>query len=1137
MTCRRISVAILVALACLAALPSSALAQSSIGGTVKDSSGGVLPGVTVDVSSPVLIEGTKSATTDGSGAYRITDLRPGMYTVKFSLTGFSTVERSAFQLLTDFNARIDAEMKVGALEETVTVTGAAPIVDVQSAVKVAVLDRQALDNIPSGKSIFALGQLILGVTLSAPDVGGSAGAMSTYMSMRGGSVSAANNTVMVDGMVINGLMLDGAVQTYVNDADFQEVSYQTAGAGADRSGGGVALNMVPKEGGNRLSGDAMLAYRPGQLQGDNYTDRLKAWGLPLDKKGKPAITRIDHIYDMSGSGGGPIQKDKLWFFVSARNQEPVNAVPNTFLNDGSQGLDDNYIRQLAVRLTYQISPRHKIGAYYERVYKWRGHDMGAFTDPETAGRIWTSPDYSTDAIKYTGTLSSKLLVEGGFSQNTEYYWNLMEGERSNPPTTQIQNLRLPSDSVYNPTSLFYTRNMSHAASSGGGANGSLSNTFRNFPVSEVIQGSVSYVTGAHHAKAGGSWKWGKYGHGNETNGDIQQVYPTFLSDSTTAYEVTFPTTTLFDTNPTAFAQYFPTLVGAAATNGAPCNRNNGTTACTVTARSTPFLSQETLNRDLGFYVQDSYTLKRLTLNAGLRYEMVNVQIDDLYHPQPDVTKPGYYSNAGRFVPNRTAPAVKNIPNWKDWAPRFQMVYDVFGNSKTAVKYSFNRYNESVTTGLAQNYNGLYATTSSRNWTDLNRDDIAQGGRTFTYNADGSVASYTDCVYLTAGCEINLSGAGTQAALNNDFGLASAVAKYKDFPRRYRLEQGFELQQAVLPRLSLSGAYYHGWNKNLTKTVNTARIDSGLAGSTTGTQYTLLNLYNPIDGTPFTYASYTGATALASAGNVTYLEPLTDSQYDTYSAEFQMRPYAGAQLGGGISIERTLTNNCQTSYQRTAADVTAYGGSVGTALVDPNSLRFCDERNLGSYPGAPAGGVSYSKPYTKGFKLSGAFPIVYGINFGVSYQNLDGGGLSPTFQYTTGNKYSDGSALYTMLGKNATSGAIGAIIPACPVAYGCVAGGASATANPNGSATGVTAALFPTGFVASERIVQLDVRASKNFRFGRYTIQPSIEAFNLMNIDEVRGRTSSQLNTASGTYMQPSTTLQGRIIGFGANFKW
>ena len=267
-----------------------------------------------------------------------------MYTIKFALEGFATIERTGFQLQSDLNARVDQQMKVGTLNETITVTGAAPIVDVQSASHVALLDRDSLDNVPNSKTIWGLGQLIVGVALSAPDVGGSASGMPTYMSMRGGAVGANNNTLMVDGMVLNALSGNGAVPPWVNDANFQEVTYQTAGIGADRSGGGVVVNMVPKEGGNRFSGNGSGAYRPGELQGDNYTERFKVWGLPL-AKGEPAINRVVRISDFSVGQGGPLQRDKLWFFVAARDQQPINTVPNTFLDDGSQGVDDNYCPQ------------------------------------------------------------------------------------------------------------------------------------------------------------------------------------------------------------------------------------------------------------------------------------------------------------------------------------------------------------------------------------------------------------------------------------------------------------------------------------------------------------------------------------------------------------------------------------------------------------------------------------------------------------------------------------------------------------------------------------------------------------------------------------------------------------------------
>ena len=1060
---------------CLLVLPTVARAQSSIFGTVKDTSGGVLPGVTVEVSSPVLIEGSKTATSDGGGTYRIVELRPGMYTVKFTLTGFSTVERAAFQLLSDFNARIDAELKVGALEETVTVTGAAPIVDVQSAVHTRVLDREAIDNIPNGKSIMGLGQLILGVALSAPDVGGSGGAMSQYMSLRGGSVSSSNNTVMVDGMVINGLQGDGSVQTYINDADFQEMTYQTAGIGADRSGGGVTLNMVPKEGGNRFSGAGTASYKPGELQGDNYSDRLALWGFATDVKGNPVINRIDHIYDFTGSEGGPIKKDKLWFFLSGRLSAPVNTVPNTFLDDGTQGLDDNYIRQSLLRLTYQVSPRHKIGAYYERVYKWRGHDMSAYEDPETTAIVWKSPNYSTMSAKYTGTLSSRLLVEGGFSQNTEYYMNVFQ--------PGIQKSRWTPE--------WYTT-IAHSAT-GGGAGVAPTSTGKSFPVSEVLQGSASYVTGSHHAKAGMAWKFGKYGHGGDANADLSQGYPTFLRDKFN--NVQFPNSSMSDAD---FNALFPSLNGVR-----PCAQGPvagvSASSCSATVRNTPRLSQETLNHDLGIYVQDSFTMKRLTINAGLRYEALVAQVDE------------QFVEAGRFVPARTAPERKNIPDWTDWAPRFQLVFDLMGDSRTAIKYSFNRYNEATTTGTTDDFNGLVSATSSRNWTDLNGDDIAQGQR--TWNAAGT--EFTDCIYLTPGCEINLSGLPglSQAALSPTFGLVTDQGEYTGFPREYRLEQGIEIQHALMPRLSLTGTWYHGWNKNRTKTINTAITDNGGSDDyRTGTQFRRLDLFSPIDGTPYVYYNRIVGSFPGSA-NVEYLEPNIRSEYDSWTGEFQMRPYPGAQLTGGISFERTMTRNCESSYPN--------------AVVDPNSRRFCDDWNLVAY----AGGPRLGKPFTKNLKISGAFPLVYGLNLGLAYQNQTGGDISPSYLIQAATRYPDGSSAFKMLG-NSTN------VEACPTDFGCVPGGLVTGANLSGGGQGTSiSSLFPTGGARAERVVQLDMKVSKNFRIHNISVQPALEIFNAMNIDLIRGRQSTSVAVAAGTYMQPNTMLQGRIIGFGANIKW
>ena len=145
------------------AIPSVALAQATIAGLVKDTSGAVLPGVTVEASSPALIEKARSVVTDGNGLFRIVDLRPGLYTVTFTLGGFNTVKRENIELTGSFTATVNADMRVGAIEETITVTGESPVVDVQSAAQQRVLSKDVVDAIPSGRTHFEVAALIPGV--------------------------------------------------------------------------------------------------------------------------------------------------------------------------------------------------------------------------------------------------------------------------------------------------------------------------------------------------------------------------------------------------------------------------------------------------------------------------------------------------------------------------------------------------------------------------------------------------------------------------------------------------------------------------------------------------------------------------------------------------------------------------------------------------------------------------------------------------------------------------------------------------------------------------------------------------------------------------------------------------------------
>src|SRR5437762_7641380 len=308
MTRSRIAMLFVAALASVA-LPGTARAQSAFAGVVKDATGAVLPGVTVEASSPALIEKVRSVTTDANGAYKIENLRPGTYTLTFNLPGFSSVKKDAIELQSNFTSTINADLKVGAMEETVTVSGESPVVDVQSNTKAQVLPREVLDAVPSAHTIQSVGQLVVGVTLTAPDVGGSQAMQQTYFTVHG--LGAAQTSVLIDGMIVNGLQGDGAIQSYMNDAGNEQMVYQTGGGTADSPTGGLKLNMSPKEGGNSFHGSFFSGFESSSLQSDNLSPFLRSHGVRV-------VDKIGTYRDINPTLGGPINKDKLWFFGSAR---------------------------------------------------------------------------------------------------------------------------------------------------------------------------------------------------------------------------------------------------------------------------------------------------------------------------------------------------------------------------------------------------------------------------------------------------------------------------------------------------------------------------------------------------------------------------------------------------------------------------------------------------------------------------------------------------------------------------------------------------------------------------------------------------------------------------------------------------
>src|SRR3954467_13625845 len=320
----RIVARLCAGLALVLMLPLGAAAQTSgIAGEVKDSSGAVLPGVTVEVASPALIEKVRSAVSDGSGRFSVTSLRPGTYSVTFTLPGFNTAKREGIELTSDFTATINADLKVGAVEETITVAAASPLVDVQSITTRTVMTRDVLDSIPSGRNIQAVGIMIPGTSLAvggggalSRDVGGSGSLQQSPLQYRG----SGDTVQTVEGLRLNNLCGTGQYSgVYWNDGSFQEVSYVTGADSAEMGQGGMRVNMVPKDGGNTFRGAVTANYAGSGFASKNLRDNL-AGDLTFNPNNRITnIGEIQEIWDVNPSIGGPILKDKLWFNYTFRH--------------------------------------------------------------------------------------------------------------------------------------------------------------------------------------------------------------------------------------------------------------------------------------------------------------------------------------------------------------------------------------------------------------------------------------------------------------------------------------------------------------------------------------------------------------------------------------------------------------------------------------------------------------------------------------------------------------------------------------------------------------------------------------------------------------------------------------------------
>jgi hypothetical protein len=849
-----------LALVCLVLIPAAASAQASISGVARDSSGAILPGVTVEAASPALIEKVRSVVTDGAGQFKVVDLRPGVYSVTFSLPGFNTFRRDGIELAGTFNATVNAEMRVGALEETITVTGEASVVDTQSTTQQVTMGKEVLDAIPTGRNQHSFASLIPGMT-GPLDYGGTNNLNLNTLSIHGSRLG--DQRVMVDGMSISATSGNGELSNFIPDmTSTQEVAVSYSAGAAEQAFGGVQMNMIPREGGNLFKGSIFATGVTEGWQSSNYTDELKAAGLRTPNS-------LKQVYDVNPGVGGPIVKDKVWFYSAARWQSNQSYVAGLFENkaagdptrwdyepDPDKRAFQPLIQKSAnTRLTWQIAQKHKVAGFFEHQYRvWEQLGLnatGVTVAPESATK-YDFPENEFLTIGYTSPISSKWLVDAKFS-------DIIQGWKDRYPNggTELA-FTEPIPDVFK-TLIAVTEQgglIPNMLYRGAGQTG-LGPFIRVKGYIASAQASVSYITGAHAFKTGFLNTWGTRRE-DYTNIDANVRY--------------------------RFNNGVPNL---------------------ITQLATPYGFRSNLGSELGIYAQDRWTLDRLTLNLGARFDYLN-----LVFPEQSL-------GPGLWVPNRNITFQENdYLGWKDISPRLGAVYDLFGNGNTAVKFNLGRYVisqrlSSTYTNLGNPVNAM-ANSVTRSWNDrgnlgVNNDYIPQCDL-LNPQANGECGIISDLRF----------GQPIPSTVSDP----AMLKGWDKRPDQWELEASVEHQ--LMPRVGMEVGYFRRWYGNFTVTDNqlvspsdytrysfTAPVDARLPD---GGGYLVDNNYNL---NPDKVGQVSNLFTLAS----NYGKQI--EHWNGVDLNFNIRPKAGVLLQGGMSTGKTTTDNCD----------------VVTKLDNP-SPRFC-----------------------------------------------------------------------------------------------------------------------------------------------------------------------------------------------------